>query len=115
MSDHVEITRRIVDLERRWSAFWRSLAVGAIGMLVIAGAGGVWVAQAGSDTKQARVVADSSLKKATSNEKRIEKVEEVLEDHANHLEDLLDGQQAIAEAVGAKMPKRKVRVKGVTN
>ncbi len=113
MSDSVE--KRIVELERRWTTFWKSLAVGAIGLLLAAGAGGVWVAQAGSETKQARVVADAGLVKSASNEKRIEKVEEVLEDHANHLEDLLDGQQAIADAVGAKMPKRKVRVKGVTN
>ncbi len=99
------VEKRVARLEERWHALWRSAAIAALVIVGSAVGLGIGIGSRADDLK-------NNTKTVKDHEKRIVEVEEAIIDHAAHLEDLLAGQQAIADAVGAKLPKRTIRVKG---
>lgn len=111
--ERTDVLKRIGGLEERWTGLWKKIASVSLGLLIAFTIGGMYVSSAVGDTERAARVAAVVKVKADKNEDRIETIEQVLGEHADHLTDLLAGQQAIADAVGAKLPKRKVIVKGV--
>lgn len=107
--DSIESLKKdVAKIEGVKATFWRTIAFLSVGMLISAIGFGAAINSYAGDIKKGTKAAEE----AAENARRIEKVEEAVLDHADHLAELIAGQRAIAEAVGAKLPPKKIRVKG---